>query len=80
MSEEESTSDNSGEGNINETTEIIEQQRQRIEELEIRETERIKEEAKRQLGGRSEAGQAQTKTEEELKSEAMADDIVKAFK
>lgn len=53
---EESTTEDTGEGDKLEATEIVKQQSERIKELETERDKKITEDAKKQLGGRAEAG------------------------
>tara|TARA_Y100000310_G_C20701853_1_gene830739 strand:+ start:10015 stop:10290 length:276 start_codon:yes stop_codon:yes gene_type:complete len=77
MSEEENTqetnegdsNESSEDGNKHETTEIIKQQRERIEELETKEAKRQEDLAKKQLGGRAEGGKETEKHKEETPEE-----------
>ena len=58
---EESTTVDTGEGDKSETTELIEQQNQRIKELETEKQQRAIDDGKKQLAGRAEAGSVQEK-------------------
>ena len=68
---QEPTSEDAGEGDKSESTEIIKRQSERIKELEKEKAERIEADAKKQLGGDSEAGKEAKKpkfTPEEIAS------------
>jgi len=67
--EEEPAADDSGEGDKSETTEIIERQNKRIKELEAEKEQRAVDDAKKQLGGRAEAGATTPKPKEETPKE-----------
>ena len=54
--EEEPATEDSGDGDKSETTELIEQQNKRIKELETEKQQRAIEDGKKQLSGRAEAG------------------------
>jgi len=54
--EEEPAAEDSGDGDKSETTELIEQQNQRIKELETEKQQRAIDDGKKQLAGRAEAG------------------------
>ncbi len=58
---EEETTEDSKDGSQQETTDLIKQQGKRIEELETEKAERIKADAKKQLGGITGAGQETSK-------------------
>ncbi len=70
--EEESAAEDSGEGDKSETTELIEQQNQRIKELETEKQQRAIEDGKKQLAGRAEAGAPPAKPKEETPKEYRA--------
>ncbi|KKM65778.1 hypothetical protein LCGC14_1487860 [marine sediment metagenome] len=64
--EEEPAAEDSGDGDKSETTELIEQQNQRIKELETEKQQRAVEDAKKQLAGRAEAGKPAETDEEKI--------------
>tara|TARA_Y100000310_G_scaffold335958_1_gene419282 strand:+ start:92 stop:355 length:264 start_codon:yes stop_codon:yes gene_type:complete len=68
--EEQNPSDDTRAGNKSETSELLRDQRERIEELETEKLEREKELAEDQIGGKTEAGKAQeVKPKEETPKE-----------
>ncbi len=67
--EEEHAAEDSGEGSIAETTDLIKQQRERIEELETEKKDREVADAKKQMAGRAEAGSVPEKPKEETDKE-----------
>ena len=67
--EEESASTDTGEGYKSEATKIIEQQSERIKELEAKRDKRIMDDAKKQMGGVTEGGKQAEKPKEETPKE-----------
>ncbi|MCP6727543.1 MAG: hypothetical protein KJI69_06045 [Patescibacteria group bacterium] len=66
---EEQSAEDTGEGDKSEATELIEQQSERIKELETERDKRIMDDAKKQMHGTAEGGQKAEKPKEETPRE-----------
>ena len=67
--EEEQPAEDTGEGDKSETTELIEQQSERIKELEAERDKRIMDDAKKQMRGTAEGGAKEPKKPKETDEE-----------